>query len=568
MNNPYQSSKMRRMKHRNRLLYLLVSPFLWPQWLLSQLSRLLKNHTMGVRVEEFFFTLSKPLRAVAGFFNSWSASRPWKQLWFASPVLIVALIGFTVFFINANRNRGRAYGGYYQGALKAMGEGDYKKADSLFSKLIHHPSYKDNDQVLFRALIAASANGNVTRARALREKLIVEREYEPAKRWVVSNSIQRGAMKPEEAETLVVMARNMVEQAPDASYAGYWRLSLARILMSQSKAAAALEVLEAEDGLAPEGRLLLAQVHAAAGDAENAKQVLRDLVAFLDLEDPHDAQYIRERVEGMVMLSGLTEDLEGGRALLERALVAIERKRKLSSDRRVYDAWAGEVRIRLFKVLLRMNNPESRLLAFEHFDNAIAAATPPYRAGEMLNGLVDVASGYSLLSGQMLEVLVNAGGSGAHLAMAMDAWVGGDKVKAKLHVGLSNSVSPSSLIVLRSAATASAKGGSADQLDFNIFQGDNKSSYQKSLDLLDLIVEVDFKQSINVAFDKCYIYSLRKNWRGIIDLMQPHLSELDGQQLLQAYDWLVRAHTQLDEKKAAAAYQRIMLDEVRKLREN
>jgi hypothetical protein len=152
--------------------------------------------------------------------------------------------------------------------------------------------------------------------------------------------------------------------------------------------------------------------------------------------------------------------------------------------------------------------------------------------------------------------------------MAMDAWVGGDKVKAKLHVGLSNSVSPSSLIVLRSAATASAKGGSADQLDFNIFQGDNKSSYQKSLDLLDLIVEVDFKQSINVAFDKCYIYSLRKNWRGIIDLMQPHLSELDGQQLLQAYDWLVRAHTQLDEKKAAAAYQRIMLDEVRKLREN
>ncbi|MFC4995769.1 hypothetical protein [Rubritalea tangerina] len=40
----------------------------------------------------------------------------------------------------------------------------------MFAKLIHHPSYQDNDQVTFRAMLAANANGNVTRAKALRDK--------------------------------------------------------------------------------------------------------------------------------------------------------------------------------------------------------------------------------------------------------------------------------------------------------------------------------------------------------------------------------------------------------------
>jgi len=568
MNNPYQSARMKRMRRRARLLYYLVCPLLWPKWLVYKLQGFLEGYTVGVRIEEFFYKLARPFRAIGVFWSAWAGSRAWGKLWIASPVLLLALLGFTVFFINANRNRGRAYGGYYQGALKALDDQDFKQADFLFAKLIHHPSYQDNDQVLFRALIAASANGNVTRARALREKLIVERAYEPAKRWVATNSLERGNMSESEAETLALMARNMIKEAPDASYAGYWRNALARILLFQGKHAESIALLKREEELAPESWLVLCQAYTDAGETENAKQELRSLIAYLELEDPSDALFLREKVQSLASLSGLTKDVEESRELLERALAAVERKRQISADRRVYDAWLGEIRIRLFQQLLRANDPSLRLQAFEYFEKSIASEAPPYRTGEMLNGVVDPASGYSLLSGQILDVAVNAGGSAAQLAMAMDAWVGGDSEKTKFHVDLARVVHPESLDVLRYAATASAKSGVSKQLDFNIFQGDNKSSYQKSLDLLALVVAVDFKQSINVAFDKCYVYSLKEDWRAIIELLEPMLTELESEKLLQGYDWLVRAHTKLDQKKEAEAYQYKLLEEARKQREN
>lgn len=567
MNHPYQSARMKTWRRHKRWLYVLVSLFLLPKWLGFKLCCFLEQYTIGVRIEEFCYKLAKPLRVFVGFLKIWAGSRSWEKLWIASPVLILALIGFTVLFINANRNRGSAFDGYYKGALKAFNDQDFKKADFLFAKLIYHPSYQNNDLVLYRALIAANANRNVTRVRALREKLIEERAYEPAKRWVVENSLQTGKMEAEEAEELAIMARKMVEEAPGASYAGYWRNALARILLFQEKAAEAIALLKQDDDLDPEDWLILCQAYSSVGQAEDAKQEYRKMIAYLEVEDPEDAQFIREKVESLAGLAGLVKDAEESRQLLEKALVAVERKRQLSTDRRVYDAWLSEIRVRLFQQMLRTSDPALRAQAFAHFEKIIASEAPSYRTGEMLNGVVMLSSGYCLLSGQIVDVAVQAGGSGAQLALAMDAWVGGDAEGTRFHMGLAHAIQPASLKVIRYAATSSAKAGLGSKLDFNIFQGDNRSSYQKSLDLLELVAQVDAKQSIDVAFDRCYVYSLRENARAILEIAEPIVNQLEGKQLLQAYDWLVKAYTQLGNKKRAEEIYRTLMEEARKQRE-
>ena len=554
---------MRRLKRRSKLLFLLISPLLLPSYLLWRIARATEDWGVRVRLEELFYILGKPLRAFVGFWVSWAHSRSWTKLWIASPVLIMVMVAFTVFYINVNKNRGRAYGGYYQGALKALSSQDFKEADFLFAKLIHHPSYKDNDQVLFRALIAASGNGNVTRARALRSKLIEERKFEPAKRWVAENSIRQGKMSEEEAATLATMAQTMIDEAPDASYAEHWRKTLAQIMMSKGDQAAAVAVFDGVDKLDPETRLIVAQALMAQGKSDEAASQLREMLSYIEFEDPEHEFYIREKVEGLAIMAGAETDPVLSRGYLEDAIGSVEQKRSMAADQQLFDAWLGELYLRLFQLLLKERDDISRGLAFEYFDKAISGENPPYSAGAMLNGVVDPASGYSLLSGQIMNVTVRDGGAGAHLAMAMEAWAGDDAELTKLHLSIAEAVGSSASKVVRYAARSSAQKGSTNQLDLGVFQGENRSAYQKSLDLLDLVEEVDSKQSIEILLDRCYVLSLKNSWRDIIALIEPKVESIDGPMKLRAYDWLVRAHSQLDEKKVAETYQRTMLEEAR-----
>ncbi|MFC4991786.1 tetratricopeptide repeat protein [Rubritalea tangerina] len=567
MMNPYQSPRMEHFRHRIPPLYYLLSPFLLPKWLLWRFDVWCEEHAVGIRIREFFYKLTLPIRSVWSFLQAWAESRSYKKLLIASPVLIGAFVGFTVYFINANKNRGQAFDGYYESALEAMGQGDYKQADFLFAKLIHHPSYQDNDQVTFRAMLAANANGNVTRAKALRDKLLDEREYEPAKRWVAENAIKRGQLTQQEADALLAMARAMVEEHPDASYAGYWKMTLARLLLSVKKPLDAVEVLKGEEKLEPEAWLLLAQAYQAAGDSEMSKRELREMVDYLGRFDPQNDRYIREKVEGLATLAGLSLDQEESRQLMEEAVGIIEGKRQLAIDRSTYDAWLSEIRLRLFRLLLQMNEPELRVEAFQHLEKVIQAREPNYRVGEALNGVIDTSSGYSLLTGQIMEVVVRSGGSAAHLAMALDAWVGGNRSKTEFHLKLARAIHPNATVAARYAATSAARSSDPNQLDLNLFRGDNRSTYQRSLDLLGLILVVDPEQSINVAFDRCYIYSLRQSWSEVINLLEPNIAQFKGQDLVQAYEWLMRANSQLGEEDNAEVYQRAMLGAMQKLKD-
>ncbi|MGJ8673020.1 hypothetical protein [Rubritalea sp.] len=564
MNNPYDSMRMRSWRKSNKLLHVLGLVVLLPKFLLWKIKKWLSVFAVKIRVQSFFYALTKPFRAVWGFVKIWCVGRPWKNLWLASPVLILAMVGFTTYFISANSNRGGVEEGYYRSAMEAMNEGDAKQADFLLGKLIHHKNYSDNDQVLLHAWMASTANGNKPRAQALRQKLVGERGYEPAKRWLISSRLQQGEMNPEEADELTAMARAMVDSALTDSDLNYWKKTLVRLLRSQQKSQGAVEVLRDYEQRDPEASLLLVQSYFGQGAQDSALEELDTMLDYVLYEDPELDLYLREYVEGLALKSQNTADLVVSADLLKQAISIIERKRSLTADRQNYDAWLGELYIRMFEKLLEFRDAERRLEAFGYFDRAITMGSSRVRCGTVLNQIIDPASGYPLLSGQILDVVVKRGGVSAHLARGMDSWVEGSDKSARLHFSIAKSLDPKAMEVMRYAALYLAREGSSA---ITVFTGMNRSSYQRSFELLDIAEEIDHEQWADVLLDRCYIYSVRSQWKEILLLLEPRMEELEGQEKLRGYDWLVRAYTGLEDKENAEKYQRALQNEASKLRE-
>ena len=546
MTNPYRSSRMREWQYRRNPLYIVGLLVLFPKFVFWKLDLALEEYALWVRLSEVVFTLTKPLRAVWGFVKLWAESRPWKLLWIASPVLILLFAGFTASFINANRNRGGVHAGYYQRALKAMNDQDYRQADFLFGKLIHHKNFKDNDQALFQALIASTANGNVSRAQALRKKLVEQREYEPARRWLVAHSLRGGQMEQDEAEGLVQMAELMVTDAPTQIQAEYWRKSLASLFMAQQQPDRAVEVLKQFEEADPEAQMLLARAYEALRNRPMTLKTIEEMLKFISYEDPDTRVYLQQRVEGLAVIAYNTAEIDTSVALMQEGIDLVERKRSLSVERSFYDAWLGELHLRMFEKLLEYRSAEKRLLAFEHFDRAIEDGQLPTRTGQVLNEIIDPDSGYPLLTGQILDVVVKRGGVSAHLARGMDAWVEGRDERTKFHFAVANGLNPRALDVVRYAALYLAREGSRV---ITVFDGNNKSPYQRALDLLQVVEAIDVSRATELLFDRCQIYSLRNEWLDVIHLLEPQLQRLENNERLAAYDWLMRSYAGLENRK-------------------
>lgn len=566
MNNPYQTPWMRNLKQRSSLLLGFMKVVLFPKYLLWRLAEMMPQLTL--RIEELLRFLTTPLRAVVGFLQAWADGRLWHKLWAASPIIVMALVGFSVFYINVNKNRGRAYAGYYQGAVKSMMAGDYKEADFLFAKLIHHPSYKNNDEVLYRALISATQTGNVPRAKALEDKLLRERDYEPAKRWLVENHISQKEISELKGAEMLDIATAMLASAETTEATEYWKMSLARLMVKLQDYDGAITLLKEDEELKPKGYLLLAQVLVIKGDKTEYIEVLERMLKYIELKDPSESIYFNEKVEGWALIAANARTSERAVELLPKAMELVEGKRALSlGQRKMYSTWLSELNIRMFRFALKNRNESSRRDGFKYFDAALQHGTVPDRAGESILSAVNSTASYSLLSGQIVGVAARDSGCGVHLALGLEAWLQNDLDRAELHFRVANAIEENAVEVLRAAARDLGQRSVNAQLDMAVFRGVNRSNYQRSLDLLELVIKIDSKRSVDVSFDRCYIFSLKENWEGVIAEIEPRLADLNGRNLLLAYNWMSGAYRGMGNRELAEEYARLLNIEARKQRE-
>jgi hypothetical protein len=217
----------------------------------------------------------------------------------------------------------------------------------------------------------------------------------------------------------------------------------------------------------------------------------------------------------------------------------------------------------MFDKQLEFRSVERRMEAFGYFDKAIESGTAPSRSGAVLNQIIDPASGYPLLSGQILDVVATRGGVAAHLARGMDAWVEGNDRGANLHFKVASALSPNALGVMRYAALYLAREGSSA---ITVFTGQNKSAYQRSFELLDVVDSMGGELGDATLFDRCSILALRSDWDSILGLLEPRLDGLGPESKVRAYDWFVKAYEGLDEKEKVKEYQRMLQNALVELR--
>ena len=539
---------------------------LLPKWLFWKLGRLLQSIGGQGLIDDIGYAISRPWLALRGFVKSWLDSRPWGKLIWASPVLLGAFLLFTVVFIQLNKSRGRAYAGYYQGALKALSQRDFKQADFLFAKLIHHPSYKDNDPVLFRAMIAAASNRNLPREEALKQKLLYERQYEPAKRWVVERALTSSASKVQ-LDSLISMSKEMLREAEDASYYGYWNLALSRLFYEKKSYPLVLATLAQREQLEPQSRLLKVRAFIMLNDISQARDELKSLVKFIEFEDPELNLYLGEYMNALTILAQSSKDSEEQQELYIKAISELKKQQLFARNISYINRLKSSAHVKIARVLFQTHGAEQRRFGFEHLNEAIATGVSTTEAATLLFGLLDSDSNFSVLTGQIVEALSVHGGAGCHLAMAIDRWYQGDFDAMKIHLLVAKALEPKAQLIMAETAVVIASKYSEGALDFSLFN--NSASYfNRSFKMVDMIESVDEANKVEYDLIRARIHSKRKQWSEIVTLIETNVLNLDydhlaQKQRLNCLQWLITSYAELGDRKRSVHYQQMLIDEMK-----
>lgn len=566
MPSPYKRSFYRSVRRRSVLLAVPVALLLLPKWLFWRLGKLLQSIGGQGLIDDIIYTISRPWLALRGFVQSWLSSRPWGKLIWASPVLLGALLLFTVVFIQLNKSRGRAYAGYYQGALKALNQRDFKQADFLFAKLIHHPSYKDNDPVLFRAMIAAASNRNLPREEALKQKLLNERQYEPAKRWVVERALS-GSASPEQLDSLVSMSKEMLSEAEDASYYEYWNLALARLFYQKKRFPLVLDTLAQRDELDPQSRLLKVRALIMLNEISMAREELYSLIEYIEFEDPDLSLFMGEYMNALTILAQSSKDSEEQQELYVKAISELKKQQLFARNVAYINRLKSSAHVKIARVLFQSHGAAQRRLGFEHLNAAIATGVSTTEAATLLFGLLDSDSNFSVLTGQIVEALSVHGGAGCHLAMAIDRWYQGDFDAMKVHLLIAKALEPKAHLIMGEAAVVIASKYAAGSLDFSLFNNSD-SFFNRSFKMVDMIESVDDSNNVEYDLIRARIYSKRKEWSKIVELIETIVlssgyPQLDEKQRLNCLQWLITSYAELGDRKQSVHYQQLLIDEMK-----
>lgn len=563
MPSPYKSSFYRSVKKRSVLLAIPVAVLLIPKWLLWLLARFMGRIGGQGLVDDIVYAFNRPWLAIKGFAKSWLDSRPWGKLVWASPVLLGALLLFSVVFIQLNKSRGRAYAGYYQGALKALNQRDFKQADFLFAKLIHHPSYKDNDPVLFRAMIAAASNRNLPREEALKEKLLNERQYEPAKRWILERALNRST-DGESLTPMVDMARSMLAEAEDASYYEYWNLALARLYYQKEQFPLVLTTIALRDDNDPRAWLLKVRALIMLNEVTKARDELRELVKFIEFEDEDLDLYLGEYMNALTILAQSSKDPSEQQGLYTKAISELKKQQLFSRNVQYINRLKSSAHVKIARVLFQTHGAAQRRKGFEHLNAAIDTGVSTTEAATLLFGLLDTDSKFSVLTGQIVEALSLHGGAGCHLAMAIDRWYQGDYDAMKVHLRVARAIEPQALQIMGEAAVVIASKYAKGSLDFSLFN--NSASYfNRSFKMVDVIQAVDPENAVEFDLIRAKIHSKRQQWEQVVQVVEPHVvdgegEKLDGNQYTNCLQWLITAYAELKDRKQSVHYQQMLIE--------
>lgn len=559
MNNPYRSPQFKRLKHRAKLYYGLAHVVVLPKYIGWLLWRLLPSG-LGAQIEKTLALLAAPFRSVVEVVIQWAKTRRWKQLIYASPLLMILAWIFSSLFLANNMHDENLYGDYRRSLFNAVGNNDLQQAEFLAGKLLTVPTYAKDKQLLFAAMVSAHESANMPRRDMLLLRLTDELNYAPAYMWFANQllSSPSGGQNISKAIEYTVAAIK-VSDNPDPI-----RMRLAQLYRASRRPKLAIDILQEVKEPRPDSLLLLAELHLMVSDKDSARQVATNLLKQLDAEHPEMNNYMQVRIEVLAILAdqqGYTYDI---RRSLIKVVNLLRKKAKVYPDDKQIQSQLSRVYILISKDLFWRNNTVGRRKALGYIEKAVSTGKVPDYIGSVVLAVINEGDKNSMSRAEIVNTLVMGDGVAlAHLLLGIDAWEKGQMESAQFHIGLAHAIEPEMLTVLRIVAQDIAKGdqnGSVHAANMSLL---HVPLWRRTLELLDVISTLDDKRLGETLYAKYVILATRQRWSEVVGVIEPELNHVSKEYRQAFLRVLLRAHTELVNREEVEKYKGVLKAEAK-----
>jgi len=556
MRNPYLKSTVKRLKRKSPGRFALVCLLLLPKYLVWQLSRPFSGPKFdemrrGVRI------LLQPLWVPFELLRAWVITRQWKSLIFATPLLAMGIVLLSVVYVNKNTRRADVHKRQVRTAHVAMQEGDFAKAGLVFGRLIHQPQYQHDPDILYPAMVVAYRNGNGSRYLTLRQQLIEELDYAPARRWIAQQILSTPGAKSVQIQEAIEHLTSVLEQAKSDEEKDQVVKLIAELYMKEGRSDKARTYFELISDMAPSTSLMLAQVYLALDNSYKAEQIARELLVKMKADDPQGVEFVSERVSAYLILATSNSVTAEQLVLLKRAYELLEKGAKYQDDDRRSRARIAASYFQLSRLYLSLGDDDAVVRGMVCLAKSLETGEAPSSVGWMLLNSCDPAGNYLVSEESVRAMLLDGHGAVVcHLRLGLDAWRLNKNSLAVFHFQVAKHQDAKVFDVLRNVARYLASADEESIIRSVRFALQNKAPWVTALELLNIVAEAEGGETGETSLARCDILAARERWSSIPAILEPALDEMDSQQRLKALSYLSVAYTQMFDYSRADYYKK------------
>lgn len=559
MNNPYTSSRLRKLRRVSKLRYIVSVISALPEYIMWRVRRMIPEAQL-IRLSRRFGVIAIPFTQLIQFLKIWIGTRFWRKLLWVLPLLLFVIWLVSSLFLVSSQTDEEFYKVYRKKIMMAAAEQDYDLAGFLCGKLINLPAFKSDKELLHIAMIVADQNKNHLRVNALKLQLTSELEYAPSHMWAASKLLSSQSNDRSNIQRAVEHIKTAISLNDSEDE---MKVQLVNIYFQQGRYPQAISLLGEIETSNPAIEVLQGRLYRMNGEKQNAYRAVMNALEKMDNEDPNKEKYVKDRLDALTVLLELGGESDFVRNYVQEVIRPLKDKKSLYSDDVNISNYLTRSFILLGRVCLLEKDEVNRRKALAFFEKAIGEGEVPYNMGAVIFSASNLDSSGGLTEQQMRDALVNGDGVAvAHVFLGLDAWKKDLMDDASFHFRIAYAIQPNSLRLVEFVAIHIAQASKEGTLSPFRLSLENEPLWRRSLRLLKISSEIDAESFERNLYAQCLILSNRQRWPEVPILVEQYLDGLSDEYRSRFLQLLIRSYSETRDQDQMRKYSKLLQSEI------